>query len=251
MKNVTILLQGKILQETINFFVKYYPTQNLVISTWIGCELDFSKLPHSHNVVLTKLPKEGGHQNINYQLISTLNGLKLVETDYVIKIRGDEYFSNMEYIANEVAMNPKKIHCSPIFFRHWSFIPYHFSDHLIAATKENLQIMFEETKFNVDNLLIWYEKDGKNQSYWEPEINFTRSYLMAKEPKRWGKLDGRKLMVDNFEILDIKKLHPYKIVANIFKAQWTEGFVPEQNFSISDVNKLFLSKEEVYGANIT
>ena len=68
MKNVTILLQGKILQETINFFVKYYPTQNLVISTWIGCELDFSKLPHSHNVVLTKLPKEGGHQNINFRL---------------------------------------------------------------------------------------------------------------------------------------------------------------------------------------
>ena len=30
---------------------------------------------------------------------------------------------------------------------------------------------------------------------------------MAKEPERWGNVDGRKLMVDNFEILDIKKLH--------------------------------------------
>ena len=58
-------------------------------------------------------------------------------------------------------------------------------------------------------------------------------------------------MVDNFEILDIKKLHPYKIVANIFKAQWTEGFVPEHNFSISNVNKLFLSKEDAYGTDIT
>ena len=61
MKNVTILLQGKILQETINFFVKHYPTQNVVISTWIGCELDFSKIPNSYNIILTKLPKEGGH----------------------------------------------------------------------------------------------------------------------------------------------------------------------------------------------
>ena len=139
----------------------------------------------------------------------------------------------------------------PIFFRHWSFIPFHFSDHLIASTKDNLQLMFEKTKLNVDNLLIWYEKDGKRQSYWEPEINFTRSYLMAKEPERWGNVDGRKLMVDNFEILDIKKLHPYKIVANIFKAQWTDGFIPERNFSISDVRRLYLNKEEAYDTNIS
>ena len=251
MKNVTILLQGKLLQETIDFFVENYPTANVVISTWIGAELDFSNLPQTYKVVLSKLPPNSGFQNINYQIISTLNGLKLVDTDYVIKIRGDEYFSNMEYVANQVAMNPKKIHCSPIFFRHWSFIPFHFSDHLIASTKDNLQLMFEKTKLNVDNLLIWYEKDGKRQSYWEPEINFTRSYLMAKEPERWGNVDGRKLMVDNFEILDIKKLHPYKIVANIFKAQWTDGFIPERNFSISDVRRLYLNKEEAYDTNIS
>jgi len=251
MKNVTILLQGKILQETIDFYIENYPTANVVISTWIGSELDFSNLPQTYNVVLSKLPEYGGYQNINYQILSTLNGLRFVETDYVIKIRGDEYYSNMEYIANEVAMNPKKIHCSPIFFRHWSFIPFHFSDHIIACTKKNLQLMFEKTKLNVENLLIWYEKDGKKQSYWEPEINFTRSYLMAKEPERWGNVDGRKLMVDNFEILDIKKLHPYKIVANIFKASWTDGFIPENNFSISDIRRLYLNKEEAYDTNIS
>lgn len=251
MKNVTILLQGKVLQPTLDFYINHYPNANVVISTWIDSDLDYSKLPDNYKLVLSKLPPYAGFQNINYQIVSTLTGLKLVETDYVIKIRGDEYFSNIEYIASEVVMNPKKIHCSPIFFRHWSFIPYHFSDHIIGSTKENLELMFKETKFNVDNLLIWYEKDGKKQSYWEPEINFTRSYLMAKEPKRWGKVDGRKLMIDNFEILDIKKLHPYKIVANIFKAQWTDGFVPERNFSISDVRRLYLTKEEAYDTNIT
>ena len=50
MKNVTILLQGKILQETIDFFIKHYPTQNVVISTWISCKLDLSKIPKSYNV---------------------------------------------------------------------------------------------------------------------------------------------------------------------------------------------------------
>ena len=73
---------------------------------------------------------------------------------------------------------------------------------------------------------------------------------VTKEPERWERVDGRRLMVDNFEILDIKKLHPYKIIANIFKVQWTEGFIPERNYSISNINKLFLKQEEAY-ANIS
>ena len=251
MKNVTILLQGKILQQTIDFFIKNYPTQNVVISTWIGSKIDLSKLPHSYNVILTKLPKDGGHQNIAYQLLSTNNGLKCVETDYVIKIRGDEYYSNIEYIVNEIAMNPKKIHCSPVFFRHWEFMKYHISDHIIAGTTSNLKLMFGKTKFYMDNKLVYNFMDNKKYEFWEPEINLTRSYLMAKEPERWNKVDGRQLMVDNFEILNIKKLEPYKVVANIFNKEWSEGFIPEQNYSISDVNKLFLPENGAYAVNIS
>lgn len=251
MKNVTIILQGKILQDSIDFLIKNYPTANVVVSTWIDSETDFSKLPPSYTLIQSKLPKNGGDQNINYQILSTLNGLRFIDTDYVIKIRGDEYYSNLEYIANQVAMNPTKIHSSPIFFRHWSFMKYHISDHIIAGTKENLQLMFEETKFNIENELVYHMVNGKPHRFWEPEINLTRSYLMAKEPKRWDKVDGRKLMVDNFEILDVQQLHPYKIVANIFKAEWTDGFVPERNFSISDVRRLYLTKEEAYDTNIT
>jgi|TARA_B110000259_G_scaffold95494_1_gene110502 hypothetical protein len=250
MKNVTILLQGKILQETINFFVKHYPTQNVVISTWIGCKVDFSKLPQSYNVILTKLPKDGGHQNINYQLLSTTNGLKYVTTDYVIKIRGDEYYSNIKYIATEIAMNPTKLHCSPIFFRHWDYMKYHISDHIIAGTTDNLKLMFSKTKLYMDNSMIYHIREGNRYDFWEPEINLTRSYLMAKEFDRWGKVDGRQLMVDNFEILNIKELEPYNIVANIFKQKWTEGFIPERNFSISKINKIFLTQDEAY-VNIT
>ena len=177
--------------------------------------------------------------------------MKCVETDYVIKIRGDEYYSNIEYIAYEIAMNSKKLHCSPIFFRHWEFMQYHISDHIIAGTTSNVKLMFEKTKFYMDNELVYNFMDNKKYEFWEPEINLTRSYLMAKEPERWGKMDGRQLMVDNFEILKIKKLEPYKIVANIFNKQWSEGFIPEQNYSISDINKLFLPEHGAYALNIT
>tara|TARA_B110000977_G_scaffold142930_1_gene181519 strand:- start:4005 stop:4742 length:738 start_codon:yes stop_codon:yes gene_type:complete len=244
MKNVTILLQGKVLQETIDFYATHYPNQNVVISTWIDSKLDFSKLPPSFNVILTKLPKSGGHQNIKYQLLSTTNGLRFVTTDYVVKIRGDEYYSNIKHIATEIAMNPNKIHCVPVFFRHWDFMKYHISDHVIAGTTDNVKLMFDKTKFYTDNNLIWNVLEGKKYDYFEPEINLTISYLMAKEPDRWDKVDGRKLMIDNFNILNIKHLEPYKIVANIFKASWEpNGFVPEDNFSISDVNNLYPPKK--------
>lgn len=251
MKNVTILLQGKILQDSVDFLVKNYPHANVVISTWFGTDVDFSNLPETYNVVLTKIPSEGGHQNINYQVLSTLKGLQFIKTDYVIKLRGDEYYSNLDYVAYEVAMNPNKIHCSPIFFRHWSFMEYHISDHIIAGTIENLKLMFESTKFNLDNGLVYHIRDGQKFEFWEPEINLTRSYLMAKEPKRWGIISSNDLMVNNFEILDIQRLHPYKIVANIFQREWTDGFIPERNFSISDVRRLYLSKDEVYDTDIT
>ena len=251
MKNVTILLQGKILQDSVDFLVKNYPHTNVVISTWFGTDVDFSNLPETYNVVLTKIPSEGGHQNINYQVLSTLKGLQFIKTDYVIKLRGDEYYSNLDYVAYEVAMNPTKIHCSPIFFRHWSFMEYHISDHIIAGTIENLKLMFESTKFNLDNGLVYHIRDGQKFEFWEPEINLTRSYLMAKEPKRWGIISSNDLMVNNFEILDIQRLHPYKIVANIFQREWTDGFIPERNFSISDVRRLYLSKDEVYDTDIT
>jgi len=64
-------------------------------------------------------------------------------------------------------------------------------------------------------------------------------------------MDGRHLMIENFEILDIKKLEPYKVVANIFNTQWTEGFIPERNYSISNINKLLLNQDEAYALNIT
>ena len=121
------------------------------------------------------------------------------------------------------------------------------SDHFTS----NVKLMFEKTKFYMDNELVYNFMDNKKYEFWEPEINLTRSYLMAKEPERWGKVDGRQLMVDNFEILKIKKLEPYKIVANIFNKQWSEGFIPEQNYSISDINKLFLPEHGAYALNIT
>ena len=68
--------------------------------------------------------------------------MEKVKTKYVIKVRGDEYYSNVQYILNSIRVQPDKVHTSSIFFRAWQYAEYHISDHIIAGTTENILIMF-------------------------------------------------------------------------------------------------------------
>lgn len=245
MKDVTILIQGKISQETYNYYVETYPQFPIVISTWSDHTLDLSYFPNNLQFIQAKLPKESGEQNMNYQFVSTINGLNNVGTKYVVKVRGDEYYSNIDYIRDLVDSNPSKIWTVPVFFRHGTDFPYHISDHLMAATTENLKFMFGATKYAFDNKLIYHVVDGQRYSYWEPEINLTKGYLMAKYPDEFHKKEMNQIMVENFDIIPLPQLKPYKIIANIFKTYWINNFTPELNQSISKIEQL-LDKKAPY-----
>lgn len=238
MKDVTILIQGKISQETYNYYVETFPQFPIVISTWSDHTLDLSYFPNNLQFIQAKLPKESGEQNMNYQFVSTINGLNNVSTKYVVKVRGDEYYSNIDYIRDLVDGNPSKIWTVPVFFRHGTDFPYHISDHLMAATTENLKFMFGATKYAFDNKLIYHVVDGQRYSYWEPEINLTKGYLMAKYPDEFHTKEMNQIMVENFDIIPLTELKPYKIIANIFKTYWVNNFTPELNQSISKIEQL-------------
>lgn len=238
MEDVTIVIQGRITQDTFDFYVKNYKGWNVLISTWVGLDIDYSTLPDGFSLVISKLPEQNGFQNLNYQLVSTLNALNKIKTPYVIKVRGDEQWSNLESVYKSIKTNPNKIWCSSVFFRPWVYMHYHASDHIVAGTLENLLTMFQSTKYNFDNELIYYIKNGEKVLYWEPEIMLTRSYVKAKLPERYERVDGRILMRELFDILDIDLLKPFKIKANIFKNTYTE-FIPERNFSISTIEQMF------------
>ena len=245
MEDVTIIIQGKIYQDSYDFYIKNYTECPVIISTWTDCKIDFSNIPNNFIVILAPLPIESGKQNINYQLVSTLNALKRVTTPLVIKIRGDEYYSNIESIYNQIKMEQNKIHTAPIFFRAWQFAEYHISDHIIAGTKERVILMFKETKKNFDtgemNISKW-KLEGKFHRWIKteaPEERITKSYLNAIDPFRYNFVDGILLMKEHFDILDMTKLFPYKIKANIWKAEWdNKEFVPEENYSISTMEQL-------------
>lgn len=238
MKNVTLLIQGLITQESYNFFVETYPQYPIVFSTWSTHSLDLSYFPHNVVFVTQKLPPTKGHQNINYQIDSTLLGLNCTNTDFVIKIRGDEYYSNLKSVEDSLLSSSDKIWSSPIWFRHFSQWPFHISDHIIAGRTDNLKLMFSVTKHNLKNGLLYHIKDGVRNEFWEPEINLTRSYLMEKYPTSFHTNDGVQMMIDNFDILNLDELKPYKVVANVYKKIWKDNYIPEQNYSLSKINQL-------------
>ena len=245
MENTTIIIQGKLEQDCYDFYIAKYHNCPVFISTWTDCKIDFTNLPKNFKLVLESLPTESGDQNINYQLVSTLNALDLVKTKYVIKMRGDEYWSYPENIYHAIKLEPDKLHCSSIFFRAWQYCEYHMSDHIIAGTTENLKLLFNSSKYNWDNGRLNTSKwkiDGVFTRYIHthaPEERLTKSYLEAKEPDRFEKEDGRVLMKEHFSILDIQLLKPYKIKANLFKVEFKDNFIPEKNFSISHIDRLF------------
>lgn len=245
MDDVTIIIQGKLEQESYDFYIQKYFNCAVIISTWYDTKIDFSNLPKNFKVLLSPYPKEAGDQNINYQITSTLNALEMVKTEYAIKVRGDEYWSYPENIYASIKSEPNKLHTSSVFFRAWQYCEYHMSDHIIAGTTENLITLFTTTKRNVELGRLNISKmkvDGVFEKWVHthaPEERLTKSYLEAKEGNLFELEDGRELMKKHFQILDIKKLRPYKIKANIFRVQFKDNFIPEQNFSISTIGQLF------------
>jgi hypothetical protein len=176
---------------------------------------------------------------------TTNNALDLVKTKYVIKMRGDEYWSYPENIYQSILSEPNKLHCSSVFFRAWQYCEYHMSDHIIAGITENIKLLFHKSKYNWDtgrlNVSKW-KIDGKFTRYIHthaPEERLTKSYLEAKESDRFEVEDGRILMKEHFSILNIDLLKPYKVKANLFKVEFNDNFIPEKNFSISHIDRLF------------
>ena len=89
MEDVTIIIQGKLEQDSYDFYIQKYFNCPVIISTWNTTSINFSNLPKNFKVILSPLPSESGDQNINYQILSTLNGLEMIKTKYSIKVRGD------------------------------------------------------------------------------------------------------------------------------------------------------------------
>lgn len=231
---IAIVIQGKLERDCYDFYVENYKDYPVIISTWENTisSLNINIIPDNFTIIENKFPEKNGYQNFNLQVESTLAALELVKTEYVIKMRGDEYYSNIEYLLEKVTSLPQMVFTSPVFFRAWKHYKFHISDHLIMSTTDNIKKMFvgaKNTKLRCDQKF-------------SPEQILTIEYLLShnEKPLIGSKINDSKkyLMKKYFSILNLEKLKDYKITANAIKKIYKNDFDMKKTKSIGDINEL-------------
>jgi hypothetical protein len=67
MEDVTVIIQGRLLQESYDFYIENYKDCPVIISTWVDTDIDFKNIPSNFIVMLAPYPSDNGDQNLNYQ----------------------------------------------------------------------------------------------------------------------------------------------------------------------------------------
>lgn len=104
-QNTAIVMQGQIITsnnfilETTALYKKNFPNTTLILSTWVGEDEDTIKKIKRNGwiVIQNEKPAYSGHYNINYQLTSSINGIRAAKeqgAEYVLKTRTDQRIYN-------------------------------------------------------------------------------------------------------------------------------------------------------------
>ena len=103
-KDISIVIQGAInpteTPKCISSIRHNLPEAEIILSTWEGSDtsnLDYDKLVLNQDPGATSITKKIKN-NMNRQLLSTQNGLKIAEKKYVLKLRSDLILSNTNFL---------------------------------------------------------------------------------------------------------------------------------------------------------
>jgi hypothetical protein len=232
-RDYTIVIQGKIHERTIEM-CNFHRDMETIVSTWD------SDIPHEQflqkalrpnlTIVSNPLPDTENINNVGnryYQFMSSLHGMRAVKTKFAIKVRSDEYYSNLDPIIATSISSPEKMITNDVFFRKTKFYQYHPSDHLMAAKTEYMISLFEEccimcknNYFCVSEQIIGMtyiaqqESRASNQKYSYldlPAINRPENFLAINQ-----------LMVKHFDIVSSFELGNFYVTANFLKNFWND-----------------------------
>lgn len=174
LKPYTILLQGQINEESFNLWIKNHADSNVVVSVWDDEDLSNYEIPKKWKIVKNPYPflRFAPKANLDYQIITTLSGLNNIKSKWVIKMRCDEYWSNLDKVFDKMLKNPDKIISGSMFFRKWGLYRFHIGDKIMGGSVDNLILMFESTLHNLE-IKFW------NTDI--PESQLGIGYIMGKE----------------------------------------------------------------------
>jgi len=105
---ISFVIQGQVVdatKETIASIRKLFPESKVILSTWKGQNIDeiyadkiIENIDVGPTVIEFNKDSKPRTVNINRQIVSTINGLKSVETKFAVKIRSDNYLTSRSMI---------------------------------------------------------------------------------------------------------------------------------------------------------
>jgi len=189
--DVTFLIQGPLTSEISHAIPIYKRIGKVVVSCWNTDDSRLIQLAHDHKCKLAINPmledNRYNFQNVSYHIDSTLAGLDQCGTDWVIKTRADEYFTNPQPVIDSMHNDPDKLTVVNFLFR--KDLILHPSDHIMGGRTEDIVKMFEGAReFIKDysrNERVTVDKINLNKDY-------TYRYLTAEMTFciNWLKLKG-------------------------------------------------------------
>jgi hypothetical protein len=234
---ITVIIQGPLHPNSLIAIRTLSRDFNIVISTWKTNTRDEKNLDlllerGDHVTVvshsLESLAFKNNDSNRFYQFYTTYKGALLVETEFCIKMRADEYYTNLVPLAEALLKEPDKLICNDVFVRNPDSIEIesfhcHPSDHLYGAKTETLvkamKLSLDECKDKkLEELDIKYA-DLKNRTYRiVPEQHLFANFILAKDPeynfqsKAKDKDEKLKLLLkENCEIVPCSELGFYSV----------------------------------------
>lgn len=199
-----ILIAGPVYDaEWVTKNVEYYMNQGfyVTISTWDGWEADKLTIPHvisSMNHIngekiygFHPLKGKESESSLYYQAKCVENAFDadIQPTDFTIKLRTDEFYSDLSPIVNKLLENPNQIVTNNVFLKDQKEVPFSISDHIIGMSTENMEKTFRNLCFffdtyrNLINPLIFpkgvMSKSGKKANYVRPEIIISKMFLQS------------------------------------------------------------------------
>ncbi|MEI0799713.1 WavE lipopolysaccharide synthesis family protein [Brachyspira intermedia] len=174
MEDITVIVQGTTLENNdvtpskdyiikcIDSIKTHLPKSKIILSTWENEKIN--KDLEVDDIIFNKDPgfKPRGEEanskqnNVNRQIVSTINGLKKVDTKYALKFRTDFYFTSSNFINyfnkfqqydNKYKIVKNRILCcmfgtrKPIA-KHYS-LPFHVADFSTFGLTEDLINLYD------------------------------------------------------------------------------------------------------------
>jgi hypothetical protein len=160
-KDFTLIIHGPLTIYTMFALYRYATQYNIVIvaprpvvkNNIINEIQELSNSPDT-NISLVLYgdilkPHYNNRQNKYLHFFSVLMGLRIVTTEYAIKMRADEFYSNLTKFEEAILSYPDRIVTNDVFFRNHK-MPLHPSDHLMGGSLKNMVEMFEYAKSLVE-----------------------------------------------------------------------------------------------------